>query len=561
MNSEKSFSNLYLFVPLLVAAPLYILGLTGTDLWTPDEPRYALVAREMIERGDYVQPYCNGEPYTEKPPLFFWTVAAAAKLLGGVDQLAVRLPSVLSALGTLALLIAFVNELFGKKAAFLSGIFLGTSPQFFWLARSGHIDMLLAFLMTAALVSFYRWYARGGKSMLAIFYGCLALGTLAKGPLGIVLPLAIALCFLLVRKEWRRIRQMRLWLGLPIAVGLVLAWYIPAARRSPGYGMAPVFGRQIINRVLYAENHGVSLLYWPFFQVTAFAWGMAPWSLLIPFAAVAAYRGRRDSRQFFLICWAGMIFAFFTLIATKRETYILPMYPAAAALAAGWCARAIRSARFRPLRVAVAGYGVVLLLIAAGSLVVAPGYIAREYPGAPLDFSRALIVLWAVAAIAAIAGALLGRKAWHLIGAYSAAASVAFAIVIAALLPWVNKAKSPRGICGVYNSARASDSELGMFARVREEYVFYARSLIRSITSTEDLKQMFASDKRMFCFVELKHYDAYVADCDFPAYVLAKQRVSSRIMLLLCNQQLASSLQTVSVRRRPAGPRLNEQPP
>ena len=73
-------------MPLLIAVFLYMLGIMHTDLWTPDEPRYAEVAREMIESGNYIQPYINGNPYTEKPLLFFWAVAAGAKMFGGVNQ-------------------------------------------------------------------------------------------------------------------------------------------------------------------------------------------------------------------------------------------------------------------------------------------------------------------------------------------------------------------------------------------------------------------------------------------------------------------------------------------
>ncbi|MFQ5714350.1 MAG: ArnT family glycosyltransferase, partial [Candidatus Scalinduaceae bacterium] len=146
MDTEDAFPKLYLFLPLLIGMLLYMVGITSTDLWTPDEPRYGEVAREMVERGNYIQPYLNGMPYTEKPPLFFWTVVAGAKLFGGVNQLSVRLPSAFSALGTLALMIIFVSNFFDRKAAFLSAIILCISPEFFWLARSGHIDMLLTFL-------------------------------------------------------------------------------------------------------------------------------------------------------------------------------------------------------------------------------------------------------------------------------------------------------------------------------------------------------------------------------------------------------------------------------
>lgn len=77
-----------LLVPLLLCACLFSVSLTKIGLWTPGEPRYAEVAREMLDRGGWLPPFCNGQPYAEKPPLFFWTVMLGAKAFGGVNQLA-----------------------------------------------------------------------------------------------------------------------------------------------------------------------------------------------------------------------------------------------------------------------------------------------------------------------------------------------------------------------------------------------------------------------------------------------------------------------------------------
>ena len=540
MNSQESFPKSYLFLPLLVAVFLYTAGLTSTDLWTPDEPRYAEVAREMIERGDYLQPYCNGKPYTEKPPLFFWTIVAGAKVFGEVDQLTVRLPSVLSALGTLALLIVFINEFLGRKAAFLSGIFLSTSPQFFWLARSGHIDMLLTLLMCASLLSFYRWHARGGWGYLVVFYGCLLLGTLAKGPVGMILPLMVALCFLLLRKEWMMMKRMRLYIGLPIAVAAVLAWYIPAALRLDGYSITALFHRQIIGRTFHAVDHSVSVFYWPFFHFVVLAWGMAPWSLLIPWAVFAAYRARRDAPQSFLLCWAGVVFVFFTLIASKREIYILPMFPAAAALIGLWVARSAPSLSIKPIRMVAAVYGAVLVVVAIGAIALAPTVIGRKYPDVLFDFDNSLLPVWAGAGVVAMAAAFFGKKTGHVIGACVGSALITFVVMITSILPWVDEYKSPRDICNVYTSARSRDSDIAIFRGMREEFAFYTKSVIKALKNKEELKEFFDTNKSMFCFVRETDFRKFLDAPDFPLHVVAKERVSSRVMVLLSNRPAPS---------------------
>lgn len=545
LNVEDTFSKLYLFLPLLIGMLLYTVGITHTDLWTPDEPRYAEIAREMIERGNYIQPYLNGMPYTEKPPLFFWTVVACAKLFGGVNQLSVRLPSMLSALGTLALMIILVSNFFDRKAAFLSSIILCISPEFFWLSRSGHIDMLLTFLITASLVSFYHWHVSNRSGYLIIFYSCLAIAMLAKGPIGILLPLMVVLCFLMFRKEWNKINKMRLYFGVPIAIVIVLAWYIPATQQSTGYDFGPMVKRQIIGRLFHPSSHGVSISYWAFYHFKSLSFGMAPWTFLLPWAVVHAYQSRQDAPSFFLFCWAGVIFVFFTLIASKRELYILPMYPAVASLIAVWIKRSLPSLSLKPFRGVSVGYGVIILLTVA----MAPAYLNHRYPDVDvpfyLDWDIALLLTGG--GVIAISAGFFGKKHKHIIGAIIVSTLIVFMVMITNILPWMNEYKSPRDICNAYIHIKDTDSEIAMLGGARPEYVFYTKSLIKTIQTREELKEFFNSSRKMFCFARERDCERVLKNPDFPIHVVVKERVSSRIMLLLYNQKVTFPLVPVNV--------------
>jgi len=540
MNARKPFPKSYLLFPLLIACAVYLAGITTTDLWPPEEPSNAQVAREMLERGDYIRPYYNGEPHTEKPPLFFWTVMAGARVFGEVDSLAARLPSVLSALGTLALLIVFIGEFAGRRAAFLSAILLATSPEFFWLARFGRIDMMLTFLITASLVSFYRWHAGGERAYLAVFYACLSLAALAKGPVGMALPLLAALSFLVFRKEWRRMNKMRLYVGLPAAVAAVLAWYILAYGQSEDGGAAYVIFGQLTRTIIHPDGDAPSMLYRPFYHLAAPTWGMAPWSFLVPWAIVAAYRSRKDTPRLFLLCWGAAIFAFYALVASERKACILPVYPAAAALIALWVTRSPSSVSLKLIRMATGTYGAALLVIALTAIALAPGYVARAYPEVPLDFNNGLLPVWAGAGVVAIAAAFFSNRSEHVIGVCAGASLTTLAVVIASVLPWMNKYKSPRNLCSVFNRAKTADSEIAMFGGAAEEYVFYTDSPVRTINSRQDLRLFFDADRRMFCFVGSPDYNQALGEADFPAHVVAKQRVNSCMMLLLCNQNVRS---------------------
>ncbi|MFQ5685868.1 MAG: ArnT family glycosyltransferase [Candidatus Scalindua sp.] len=537
MDKNGTLPKYYLYIPLLIAAFLYLFGIMRTDLWTPDEPRYAEVAREMVESGNYIQPHLNGKPYTEKPPLFFWTVVAGAKVFGGVNQLAVRLPSILSALGILALLIAFVSENFDRKKAFLAAIILCVSPEFFWLARSGHIDMLLTFLITASLTSFYKWYDRGRYGYLILFYLCLSLATFAKGPVGMLLPVMVVVSFLSFRKEWGRIKKMHFYIGLPMALIVVLAWYIPAMRQSSGYEMEHIVQRQIIGRIFHPTSHGVSMLYWPFYQFKSLSFGMAPWSFLLPWGVVYAYRSRRrEAPLFFLFCWAGVIFAFFTLIASKREVYILPMYPAGAALIALWIYRPVQSFNLKPVRVMLASFGVILM----SAFVVAAINLKQSHPGKPLySLDVGSVAIFVGAGAFAVAVAIFGRKLKYIVVATIGVSLIALTVIIVSVLPLINEYKSPLKICNIYNHNKDTNSEIAMLRGTRAEYVFYTKSIIKPVESEEELKEFFNSSRKMFCFVRERDYKRGLANPDFPLYVKARMRVSSRIMMLLCNQDIS----------------------
>jgi 4-amino-4-deoxy-L-arabinose transferase-like glycosyltransferase len=89
-----------LLVLTLLAALLYFPGLGRRDLWNPDEARYAQVAREMRQTGSWALPHLNGQLYTQKPPLLFWSIAGFGILGGEIDETAARLPSVLAAVGS-----------------------------------------------------------------------------------------------------------------------------------------------------------------------------------------------------------------------------------------------------------------------------------------------------------------------------------------------------------------------------------------------------------------------------------------------------------------------------
>src|SRR4030043_1750132 len=137
---------------------LYFLNLGRWDLWSPDEPRYAQVAREMVNRGDWILMHYNGNTYADKPPLFFWLIAFSSYLWQGFSSFSVRFPSAF--FGTLTVLLTFLigKRLYNSRRGFLGGLILATSFEFAYLSSRANIDTTLAFLTTAAIFCFFQWY-------------------------------------------------------------------------------------------------------------------------------------------------------------------------------------------------------------------------------------------------------------------------------------------------------------------------------------------------------------------------------------------------------------------
>ena len=182
----------------LIAAILYLPGLGRPALWEPDEGRYAEIAREMVVTGDYVTPRDDFELYFEKPPLVYWTNAASIEIFG-VNEFAVRLPAALFSIGQVVVTAALAEVMFGATAGFFAALALALSPLFFGFARFATLDPALAFFLTAALAAFYlaaradSFSQPSARRWMLISAAMLALGTLAKGPVALLLGGAIPL--------------------------------------------------------------------------------------------------------------------------------------------------------------------------------------------------------------------------------------------------------------------------------------------------------------------------------------------------------------------------------
>jgi 4-amino-4-deoxy-L-arabinose transferase-like glycosyltransferase len=326
----------YLLLILLIGGLLFLFNLGGRDLWEPDETRYAVIAREMVQSGDWILPHLNGQIYSEKPAFFFWLVNLSGFFLGEDTELAHRLPSALAGLACLLVTFLFGQKLFSPRAGFLSSLVLATCFLFPQVSRWMAFDSLFTLFFLLTLFCFHRGFEeeqgrRRDYLLAGLFTG---LGVLTKGPIA-YLPFLIILIFAFFQKEMKRCWNRDLFLGFLLSLAVICFWLIPACwMGGEEYTQNILFGRTL------RRFAGVGRYFHPqsfFFYFVRFPVEFFPWTVFIPIAIIFAISKRKEKgRQLlFLSVWFILVFCFFTISKAKKDNYILPLYPAAALMVGG----------------------------------------------------------------------------------------------------------------------------------------------------------------------------------------------------------------------------------
>jgi len=325
---------------------LFFHRLAERDLWSSHEARAAMDAQMMLTEGAWGLPRLyDGRLELQKPPLYYWLVAALAWLRGGVvDAWAVRLP----AAGAAMLCVCFLGIGLGigckrPAAGLIAAAVLATALHFTWLARIGRIDMPLTLSVTVALGGFH--LARGrpaGTRRLLLLAAYLAAATavLLKGPIGLVLPVAVMSGCLMLElglpqpQRWRTwiavLSELGVWWGAPLVAALTLPWFVWANRVTGGEFYRIFLWHHNIERGL-GGSHLRTNPWW--FYLPQFVGDFLPWSLLFPLAVWWSYRRgswRTDAEARFGLVWFVGVMLVLSCSRFKRADYLLPAYPGAA---------------------------------------------------------------------------------------------------------------------------------------------------------------------------------------------------------------------------------------
>ena len=489
LTRDKRLDYLILIAILGLSYLFFFHRLGGIGLIGPDEPRYASVARHMYFSGDYITPQLLGHPWFEKPPLMYWG-AAFASVVFGVGEFAARFPSALGAFLTVLAVYACCRRLYSRGVGFLAALMLASSIGFFAFARAASMDMPLTVCLTLALCCFLLGYHESGATRRWWFYGfyaALGLGTLAKGPIAIVLPVLSLGLFLAVRRQWMEWKE---WHPEGAAAGLVVAlpWYV-AVTWINGFEFIDVF---IINQnlerfVSTIHGHDRPIYYYlPVFLLLTFPWTF----LLIP-----ALRRRFGLAEQILVLWALVPLVLFSMAGSKLPGYILPVVPPFAML----CARELAGPASRDYRLAVFCEAGVLV-----SIAIAVGFFGSTWN---VDsYVNIAVVAWVTLGLA---GVLAAIGFWLEPGFLAGFNATIVALSVLAAIMFVFPRVDPT------ETMRAWEPALDRFVSVKQivflyrparwmEYglQYYRDGQARKIDSPQDLVEIVAPSKPVLCIAE-----------------------------------------------------------
>lgn len=314
---------------------LFFPGLGARDLWAPVEPRYAEIVRVMFAKGEWVVPTINGALYTDKPILYFWMALLAAKLSGGVSEWAVRLPAALGGVGFVLTTYFIGRDFYSARVGALAALVIATSFRVIWEARWAHVDLLFSwFFLLTIYFGARALLRRGGPNEILPAYVFMALATLTKGLIGIVLPALLLIAFMIARRDWSLLRAAKLPLGIPLFAAVAGPWFYLASRASEGKWVIDFLYVHHLQRYVVGTGHNQPFYYY----LTTFPADFLPWTaFLIPATAGRSYRlsWNHPQAQFFFL-WFAVVLTFFLLSATKRDLYLLPLFPPLALLVANY---------------------------------------------------------------------------------------------------------------------------------------------------------------------------------------------------------------------------------
>ena len=394
---------------------LFFYGIARFGLIGADEPRYAQVSREMLQRGDWITPTLSGRPWLEKPPLYYWQAMLVYSVLG-VSDAAARIPSALDATLLVVAIYLFFRK-FRSSVAVDAALIAASCAGIVGYSRAASMDMGLTASFAIGMLAWWTWRETGKRIYLSGFYICMALGMLAKGPVAPFLAAAAIMLYSIAVRERRLIAQT-LWVpGILLFLALALPWYVAVQMRNPQFFREFILEHNLARFSTNLYHHPEP--FWYYLPVILLA--MVPWIVFVIVVFAQSVRvwwtepgSDRDlGLQFrvFACCWLIAPVLFFSISRSKLPGYILPAVPAGVVLLADFLRQQLEQQSPLPKWMAILHSLVTCVPIVPAVLI---GYVVSEHrlpAGSPTWIALAIAIVLTIG----MAVTLAGRLQWRML--------------------------------------------------------------------------------------------------------------------------------------------------
>ncbi len=474
----------------IISLMIIFFNLGGIPLLDPDEPVYGETPKEMFTFNDFISPHIYGEYWYDKPPMYYWLVAASYKAFG-INEFAARFPSALLAVVCSLMVYLAGRRLFNERAGMAGALVLTTSVEFFYLGKAAVTDMTLLLFLTNSLLSFIekRYY---------VAYVFAALATVTKGPIGLLFPGAIVFSYILIRRDWSLLKQMKIFSGLLLYAAVALPWYVMMYHFHGSAFIDTFLGFHNVTRFTSPE-HPEGILW--YYYIPVLMVGFFPWTaIMLQSIWSSLTRSTQDfSALLFLNIWAIVIFVFFSISQTKLVSYILPVYPPLAMIA-GWYIDRLWAARNgqRPMSWAIV-LAILAILFTSGMII---GLKTMPLLENGIYMSSAIFIIMAIVTTYFLWRKAIGSAFWTQIIAMGA-----FSVVLVSMLfPIAAPNFTTKNIAREFTATYDGISPVYIIKFLHPGFTFYTNVYGTELTTDNELSKAIKDSPHAYFVIRESEY-------------------------------------------------------
>ena len=504
LNFMKDFR--YIVILLAVTLFLSFFGLGNMALTDPDETFYAETAREMISAGEWSIPLIFGEPQFEKPIFYYWLVMLSY-ILFGITEFAARFPSaVFGLIGVIGTY--FLGRLaYSRLAGLFSGLIMATCVQYIVLSRACVTDMVLTVFILLCFLFLLEGWETGKRRWYLLSSMCAALAVLTKGPIGLFIPACVTGIYIILTRQWNKVKAIPIIPCLLIFFAVSLPWYIIASKIHGSTFINEFFGFQNITRFLEPEHKIGSS---PFFYLPVIIGGFFPWTFFLPSGVWDMWKGgARSSRirsfGIFLAVWFLTVFLFFSISRTKLVTYIFPLFPVMAIVVGRLWEKYVTGTDSAKINKHIRVSFNIFLIFSIFAMIGIYIFVNLEFVSA-LAGTAIAVSIFGVGLLASFLMMLRGRKIVSFLMLILAILFLSIPLV-KYILPVIEEHESSKPLCVMINELSGPNDPIGGESDHCRGVAFYTkRTDIKNIQNYSVQVGFFSQKGRVWGIIKKKHY-------------------------------------------------------